>query len=396
MLEFDSWQRCETVRHLLNWALPDPGRVLDVGGYPGRLRGMIPQHDWVICDPLVDAPGDQMRGSAIHLPVRDQSFDVSVSLDVLEHIQPEDRLNVLQEMIRVSRMGLILTFPTRDSLVESAEKKICDLYTQLYQKEHPWLTEHARYPLPDADEITQYLLSFGGQVAVFDVGDITRWVYLQSLDILLESMPGSLDLARRLDQIYQEKLYIHDFKPPAYRKIILHMFHIDEPISLSMIETSRIEQTADDIEYYQNVISGLLDLIMRERPSLQAPVIEEVVSTPVEIPATEPEIESQPAEPHEPEPPPEPEAEAPKEFEPPLSSQELKKTELSVATGVKPEGYDEYVSRLESGIQAWEETYSAALHEMTEIYRWWNNLQQRRSFRIYKKIMKILGVKIDP
>jgi hypothetical protein len=359
---------------------------------------MIPQHDWVICDPLVDAPGDQMRGSAVHLPVRDQAFDVSVSLDVLEHIQPDDRLNVLQEMIRVSRMGLILTFPTRDPLVESAEKQVCDLYTQLYRKEHPWLAEHAQYPLPDAEEITQYLLSFGGQVAVFDVGDITRWVYLQSLDILLESMPGSLELAKRLDQIYQEKLYIHDFKPPAYRKFILHMFHIDEPISLSMIETSRSEQAADDIEYYQSVISGLLDLVMREHPSLQIPEIEEEISSPIEMPEMEPEPEPEPE--MEPEPPPEPEPEPELEtFQESVTaprSQEEESPELSALPDVKPEAFDEYVSRLESGVQAWEETYSAALHEMTEIYRWWNNLQQRRSFRIYKRIMKIFGVKIDP
>lgn len=377
MLVFDSWQRCETVRHLLNWALPDPGQVLDVGGYPGRLRGMIPQHEWVICDPRVDVPGDQIRGSAVQLPIRDQAFDIAVSLDVLEHINPGDRLNVLQEMIRVSRMGLILTFPARSPLVESAERKICEVYTQLHQKEHPWLSEHARHPLPDADEIVQYLHSFGGQVAVFDVGDITRWTCMQLLDLLLEALPGSLDFAEQFDRLYQEKLYIHDFKPPAYRKIILHMFHVDEPISLSMIETSREEQAFDDIEYYQNVTAGLLDLVLRGRPSMTEP--EEEAKT----------VASEPA------PPKEPEKEAPGETVEPVVREE-ETIEPAVSLDVKPDGLDEYVSRLESGVQAWEETYSAALHEMTEIYRWWNNLEQRRSFRLYKRIMRMFGSKIDP
>lgn len=366
MLEFDSWQRCETVRHLLNWALPDPGKVLDVGGYPGRLKGMIPQHDWVICDLRVDAPGDQMRGNAVHLPIRDQSFDMAVSLDVLEHIEPADRPAVLQEMIRVSRMGLIVTFPHRHPLVEAGEKRVGDAYRNLHQKDHPWLAEHARYPLPDVEEVMQYLQSFGGQVAAFDIGDITRWTFLQLADVLLEAIPGGLDLAGLIDRFYQEKLYIHDFKQPAYRKIVLHMFHMDEPISLSMIETSRAEQAADDLIIYGFFAYGLLDLLKKELPSLQPAKAE--APKPVQAQEAPRSGEEKPAE------------------EPKTPSPET----------VKPEAFDQYIYRLETGLQAWEETYSAALNEMTGAHRWRNNLEQRRSFRLYKRIMRLLGSRVDP
>ena len=103
----------------LNWSLPGPSRLLDVGGYPGRMRTMLPDHDWVICDPRVDSPGNQVRGGAERLPFKDQSFDFIVSLDVLEHIPPERRGPALEEMIRVSRQGLILSFPHKHPLVEA-------------------------------------------------------------------------------------------------------------------------------------------------------------------------------------------------------------------------------------------------------------------------------------
>ncbi|MBN2329249.1 MAG: class I SAM-dependent methyltransferase [Candidatus Omnitrophica bacterium] len=366
MLEFDFWQRCETVRQLLNWAMPDPGRILDVGGYPGRLRSIIPQHEWVICDPRVDAPGEQVQGDAAHLPFRDESFDFAASLDVLEHIAQEDRESVLEEMLRVSRQGLILTFPAGHPLTASAEDKVCQVYKQLHGKEHPWLAEHARQPLPDADEIVQFLLSHGGQAAVFDVGETARWVYLQCLDILLEALPESLDFAEEIDRLYQENLYIHDFKAPAYRKVILYMMHEENPISLSMIETSPDEQAADLLEFHQKTASGLLDLIQKKTPPSPAA-------------ASEPEREKEAPE---------------EESQTKESKEEL--GEPSVWEKMNPREADEYIARLEAGVQAWEKTYKIALDEVADMYRWRDRLEQRRSFRLYKRIMRLLGARIEP
>ena len=118
MLNFDSWQRCETVRHLIQWLLPDEGaRILDVGGYPGRMRSLLPQYRWVLIDPRVDAPGDQIQGSGEALPFADQTFDVSVSLDVFE-LAPEKRITVLDEIVRVSKKGFVLSSP-KHPLVET-------------------------------------------------------------------------------------------------------------------------------------------------------------------------------------------------------------------------------------------------------------------------------------
>ena len=383
MLDFDAWQRCETVKHLLNWALPDPGRILDVGGYPGRMRNLSPDHDWVICDPLVDAPGEQLRGSAIHLPIRDQSFDISVSLDVLEHIAPQNRADVLQEMIRVSRMGLILTFPFKDPLVEAAEKQVCDAYTHLHHKDHPWLAEHALYPLPDVDEIIQQLQSFGGQVAVFDLGDISRWVRLQLLDVFLEALPKSLDLATRLNQLYQDELYIHDFKSPAYRKVLLHLFHEDQPISLSMIETPVNERIASDIVFQKTVTQGLLDIVSPNRdaaPPVDAPGSLVKDNQSVEK-ADDQTIEDKSEDVVE------------------KTDDQITQDESADASPLKPQvtaEMEDYISRLELGVQYWEETYASALHNITEAQRWRNDLEQRRSYRLYKFIMRLLGSRIKP
>ncbi|MFB3789468.1 MAG: class I SAM-dependent methyltransferase [bacterium] len=449
MLTFDAFQRCETVRHLLNWSLPGPSRLLDVGGYPGRMRSMLPGHEWVICDPRVDSPGGQVRGSAERLPFQDQSFDFAVSLDVLEHIPPDRRAPALDEMLRVSRQGLILSFPHKHPLVEAAERHVRDTYQRFHGKEHPWLSEHALHELPDPQAVADHLLRSGGQVAVFDVGHISRWVYLQMVDVLLEALPGSLDTAQELNRLYEELLYVTEFQTPAYRKIILHLFHAGEPITLALIEPERNEEAKAEIEFHKRVTMGLLDLVNRPEP---APLFKPAVAP---LPAMKPAPESKtapiPGEPLKAAALPagvdQSTSETKRKDKAPESSldtandsaqKDLGKRAASRGparedgkkTGQSPEweafpektpsakksgehkpgspepevwsldkteldSYRDYVNRLELGLQAWETTYTDTIHEMTAACRWRSNLEQRRSFKLYKQVLQLLGQKID-
>ncbi|RJP34958.1 MAG: class I SAM-dependent methyltransferase [Candidatus Omnitrophota bacterium] len=406
MLEFDAWQRCETIKHFINWRLPDPdGHLLDIGGYPGRMRAMMPQHRWVICDPLVDAAGEQLRGSATALPFADGAFDLAVSLDVLEHIPPEERFAAVEEMVRVSRIGIVISFPYRHPLVEAAERSVCDAYSLLHDgKDHPWLAEHAQRALPDYQAIAEHLASFGGQVGIFDVGSIQRWLYLQMLDLILELLPGSFEFAKELDRYYQEKLYIYEFKPLSYRKILLHLFSEEEPLSLKLVEPNYEEEVTADMEFYREVTLGLLKLMMRkpepkpvepppveetmeEKVDLSEPVEEEtmeVVEASMEEEALAEELFTEP----------EPEPEVMEEEEPP---EEVKQEESHVIPPVfEIDPAPEYVARLEQSLQLWEETYAATLQEMTHAQEWRNRLEQRADFKFYKRMMRLVGSKIEP
>ncbi len=351
MLNFDSWQRHETVKHLLNWALSEEGaHILDVGGYPGRMRSFLPKHNWVLCDPLVDAPGDQVKGSGNALPFQDSTFDFSVSLDVLEHVPPDRRKTMLDEMVRVSKQGLVLSFPHLHPLVQAAEKHVSEVYYGLHQKAHPWLSEHSQFPLPDENTLVEHVRSYGGQAVVFDVGAIHRWVYLQLLDLLLEATPGGLDLAERLDEFYQEHLYIHEFKPPSYRKIVLHIFDAEEALDLSMIETEREEELAAEVDFHHVVVSGLLQL----DKNLQRATLQET-----------------------------------EQFE------ESRNDETG-SSAIEFSGSFEYIHRLEKSVQLWEETYAKTVAAMTEAHRWRDQLENRFSFQVYKRMMRLLGRKIEP
>lgn len=339
MLTFDSWQRAETVRSILEWCFPErEATFLDVGGYPGKMRHLMPKHRWVLCDPLVDAPGDQVRGSALHLPFQDKSFDFVVSMDVLEHIAPDQRLAAIDEMTRVSREGMILTFPYESREVQTAEENVRAAYQQLHKKQHPWLTEHKQYPLPDVNEISAHMGKKGGQMAVMDVGSLHHWAYLQMMDVIFEALPGCYDLSREIDRFYQEKLYIHDFNKPTYRKVILHLLRIEEPITLEFVTTPRDEELLTEMELQEKVTLGLLDIFARRDKEIE--------------------------------------------------NLEEKNQQISLS--------HEYFLRLEETQKYWEESLTGNVKELNESYKWRDNLEKRLSFRIYKRLMRLLGWQIAP
>ena len=55
----------------------------------------------------------------------------------------------------------------------------------------------------------------------------------------------------------------------------------------------------------------------------------------------------------------------------------------------------EYIERLELGLRHWEDTHQAALKAVEEANRWRDQLENRRSFQAYKRLMRLLGKKVD-
>ena len=101
-------------------------------------------------------------------------------------------------------------------------------------------------------------------------------------------------------------------------------------------------------------------------------------------------IETESAEGAEPAPaPPESEeeksTEAPPEPEPPSAPEPVVDPCLS-----------EYVTRLETSIQLWEEAYREAQNATLEAHRWRNTLEQRTSFKIYRRLMRAIGRAVEP
>lgn len=96
----------------------------------------------------------RVQGSSDALPFPDASFDLVLSLEMLEHVAPDDREACLGEMLRVLRPGgrMIVTFPA-DEAAMRLDSWLNESYRRKSGHEHPWAAEHLRNGVPRSEEM---------------------------------------------------------------------------------------------------------------------------------------------------------------------------------------------------------------------------------------------------
>jgi hypothetical protein len=161
-----------------------PRGVLDVGSAGAGLSlywgqktfGLDLRIDRAQAGPLTSP----IQGTGSLLPFGNRSVDVVVSSDVVEHIPPQYRTQVLSEMVRVARTQVIIAVPCGPASHE-AEREVNDIYRKKTGTSHPWLKEHLLYGLPEAGDLAREVRSSAsrqGRRAYIQVKDnMNLWVW---------------------------------------------------------------------------------------------------------------------------------------------------------------------------------------------------------------------------
>jgi len=78
-----------------------------------------------------------------------QQFDFVFSVDMLEHLPPESRLEALKNMASLTRRYLLVAFPSGPQ-AGWADKLLNWYYQKTHQQKLNFLTEHLKFSLPEA------------------------------------------------------------------------------------------------------------------------------------------------------------------------------------------------------------------------------------------------------
>lgn len=98
---------------------------------------------------------NQIKGSAVNLPFRNNSYDVAILSDVLEHLPEKLRQGVIKEAIRVSKRLVIISGPCGQKAFEQ-DKKLAEYSKKKLGKMHHFFEEHLMYGLPEVKDIERY------------------------------------------------------------------------------------------------------------------------------------------------------------------------------------------------------------------------------------------------
>jgi O-antigen biosynthesis protein len=228
LLPPDLYSRNTVIAHLARILKGDEEmRVLDVGGRGARLSWFFPESaKFTILDLAPKTEDDEddkiieyKQGNAQKIPFSDNSFDIVVSTDMLEHMDKPFRAPAIREMLRVSKKYLILGVPCGNGLIGKAEEFVSNQYKDITGREHPFLHEHTFYGLPEETKIEEILNREEVQFLKVKEGNLMSW-YIQQL---YAGTQHEQDITKKKYGFYKyfnENLFeLGNLRTPTYRTI---------------------------------------------------------------------------------------------------------------------------------------------------------------------------------
>lgn len=158
---FDTAQRYLAAKSIIQRQNLSAPAILDVGssgmglsiywqGGPAHLIDLDPVY------PAYHLSECQVQATAERLPFEDKSFDVVVSIDMLEHVPPDQRAAVIKDMLRVSSRLLVLAVPAGpDAQAQDAE--VARRYKDRRGQSFKFVEEHILYGLPEPQAISGWI-----------------------------------------------------------------------------------------------------------------------------------------------------------------------------------------------------------------------------------------------
>lgn len=221
----DLYSRNTIISRIAKHLLGKPNiKIVDVGGYDGKLNLFFSKDANFNVVDIKDAPAEEegityKKGDARKIPFSDRNFDMVISTDLLEHMDAPDRQKAIKEMLRIAKKYVILGVPNNTELVEQAEENIRAQYVSAGGEEHPFLSEHSHFGLPDPTNIESVLNDEGAQYFKIAEGNLTNW-YIHQL----------YTSTRLNEQMDEKKLKFNEFfngslkelgnlRAPTYRTI---------------------------------------------------------------------------------------------------------------------------------------------------------------------------------
>lgn len=228
MIPFHQYQRYKIAQNIINKIRSsDSMNILEVGSNSHKnLKEFFPDDvilysDIVVPDELLSDPFF-IKADATQLEFEENSFDIVIALDVLEHIPPIKREAFLKEVYRVSKCFVLISAPFKNSANYMAENRISSFYKTLFNKDIIWQKEHSINGLPSLNETLNVIDQISKyKPSVVSHGDVELWEKLMMMEFITGIDPRVSDYWNNVNSFYNNYLCELDYTECAVRSFVM-------------------------------------------------------------------------------------------------------------------------------------------------------------------------------
>lgn len=192
-MPFDQYQRYEICKRVIDdfrGKKQDKLKILDVGGHFKTKEGVdwLPaieffgENEVLVVDTTKASIDNYQVSDGRDLPFENDSFDVVVSNDVLEHVPPQGRYDFIKELIRVSKELVVINFPYYTAKKALAEKILYEYIVNSSNGENRMLEEHLINGLPKVQDVINELNELSMPHSYYYSGDTDNWLKLMAVN----------------------------------------------------------------------------------------------------------------------------------------------------------------------------------------------------------------------
>jgi hypothetical protein len=198
-LGFDRYQRFQAASRLVDeLTAGQPSLILETGAFDQASRPFFTRHRHTVWDEDI-RPGRP-------LPFARAQADITLALDVLEHVLPEERAFFVSELTRVAARAAIISFPLPSA--RQAEEFIYRLTGSA------WLAQHLDLGLPDPGDMENLFRDLGLNFTRYPNAALPSWTAMMLLMYGLEK-----DSREQVSAFFNRHYYALENREPAYRYI---------------------------------------------------------------------------------------------------------------------------------------------------------------------------------
>jgi len=202
-------------------------RILEIGANEHKnLELFLPRDDIQYSDSVVpshlesDPRFIRVDGTSIQFP--DESFDVVVALDVLEHVPQTERDIFVREICRVSKGITIFSAPFDNGVNARSERGIATYFRTLYGEMIPWQVEHEREGLPLLEDTVRFIsTNLSLTPVILPHGSPLVWSKLMRMEMTCRVSIEMKQYWQYINRFYNEVIFERDYSRSPVRCFVV-------------------------------------------------------------------------------------------------------------------------------------------------------------------------------